>query len=156
MNSLINYISENQSLIQGFQTSCLVSGSDNYSTDVTCNSLLLSCEKIKWTFPPQIYGLDHIFCFIYHECQLDMQQSLVSSCLSLESHLMNICSTSRSCTSLVMDLLEEKWVSKPFSRMISEVANTADRGADVFLQGTTKRRFMLLYRTSQLFQSYSG
>lgn len=55
-----------------------------------------------------------------------------------------------------MDLLEEKWVSKPFSRMISEVANTADRGADVFLQGTTKRRFMLLYRTSQLFQSYSG
>lgn len=69
---------------------------------------------------------------------------------------MNICSISRSCTALVMDVLEEKWVSKPFSRMISEVANTADRGADVFLQGTTKIHFMLLYRTSQLFQSYSG
>lgn len=69
---------------------------------------------------------------------------------------MNICSTSRSCTALVMDLLEEKWVSKPFSRMISEVVNTADRGADVFLQGTTKRGFMLLYITSQLLQSYSG
>lgn len=55
-----------------------------------------------------------------------------------------------------MDLLQEKWVSKPFSRMISEVANTADRGADVFLQGTTERGFMLLCRASQLFQSYSG
>lgn len=55
-----------------------------------------------------------------------------------------------------MDLLEEKWVSKPFSRMISEVANTADRGADVFLQGTTKGCFMLLYRTSQLFRVIPG
>lgn len=69
---------------------------------------------------------------------------------------MNICSTSRSCTTLVLDLTKEKWVSKPFSRMIPEVANTADRGAEVFLQGTTKGHSMLLYRTFQLFQSYSG
>lgn len=51
---------------------------------------------------------------------------------------MNICSTSRSCALSVMGLLEAKWVSKPFSRMISEVANTA-AGGDVCVQGTTKR-----------------
>lgn len=69
---------------------------------------------------------------------------------------MNICSTSRSCAVFVMGLLEAKWVSKPFSRMISEAAYTAERGAGVFVQETTKRCFMLLYTTFQQFQSYSG
>lgn len=43
-----------------------------------------------------------------------------------------------------MDLLEEKWVSKAFSRMISEVANTVDRGADVFLQGKLLKNVLCL------------
>jgi len=57
---------------------------------------------------------------------------------------------------LVMGLLKAKWVSKSFSRMVSEVTNTADRGAGFFVQGTAERHFILLYTTFQQFQSYSG
>lgn len=44
-------------------------------------------------------------------------------------------------------VLEAKWDSRSFSRMIFEVVNMSDRGADVFVQGTMKRCFMLLYAT---------
>jgi len=43
--------------------------------------------------------------------------------------------------------LEAKGDSKYFSRMICEGVNTSDRGADLFVQGSTERCYMLLYGT---------